>query len=216
MLASAATGSSELTSSTGRIAISSTYARGICMFTRKIRAAVLIAGVVLAGAAGVLAPVSASAATVTRTATVAAVAPAYTAVRSGWFGLETSIDGYCVDSNAAGNAYVLPCQVPGNKYQDWSWTEWQGSSPYGNSDFYSIKDQATGRCLDSNAAGQVYTSPCQAPGNAYQGWYWGAGSASNVSTFTDVATARPLWGYPGDPLRTDDQSYIQNDWKLIQ
>jgi hypothetical protein len=42
------------------------------MFTRKPRPTVLMAGVVLAGVAGALAPVSASAAAVTGTATVAA------------------------------------------------------------------------------------------------------------------------------------------------
>jgi hypothetical protein len=36
---------------------------------------------------------------------------------------------------------------------------------------WSIKDLQTGRRLDSNAAGNVYTtSPCQAPGNSYQVW----------------------------------------------
>jgi hypothetical protein len=183
------------------------------MFTRKLRAAALMAGAVLAGAMGVLAPVSASAATATRTATTAAAAPADTAVRSGWFGLDHG--GYCLDSNAAGNVYVNPCQVPGNKYQDWSWTEWQASSPYGDYDFYSIQDQETGRCLDSNAAGQVYTNPCQAPGNAYQDWYWGAGSYTDNSMFTDVATSRPLWGAPGYPVVTAFQDDY-NNWLLIQ
>ena len=111
---------------------------------------------------------------------------------------------------------MLQCQVPGNKYQDWSWTEWQVSSPYGDYDLYSIRDQATGRCLDSNAAGQVYTNPCQAPGNAYQDWYWGAGSYADHSMFTDVATSRPLWGDYGDTeVRTWDQP-SDNDWVLIQ
>jgi serine/threonine-protein kinase len=185
------------------------------MFTRKLRAAALMAGALLAGAVGVLAPVSASAATVTRTVTAAAAAPADTAVRSGWFGLETVI-GDCLDSNAAGNVYVLPCQVPGNKYQDWSWTEWEVSSPYGDYDLYSIKDEETGRCLDSNAAGDVYTNPCQAPGNAYQDWYWGAGSYSDHSMFTDVATSRPLWGLDNDyPVSTFPQDDY-NNWLLIQ
>jgi hypothetical protein len=186
------------------------------MFTRKLRAAALMAGAVLAGAVGILAPVSASAATATRAATAPAATPADVAVRSGWFGLETSIGGYCLDSNAAGNVYVLPCQVPGNKFQDWNWTEWKAYSPYqGYYYFYSIQDQATGRCLDSNAAGQVYTSPCQAPGNGFQDWYWGAGNTSGYSKFTDVATSLPLWGSPGSPVFTYDQTFY-NNWKLIQ
>jgi serine/threonine-protein kinase len=186
------------------------------MFTRKLRAAALMAGAVLAGAVGVLAPVSASAAAATRTVTAAAAAPADVAVRSGWFGLETGV-GYCLDSNAAGSVYVLPCQVPGNKYQDWSWTEWQAYSTYqGYYYFYSIKDQSTGRCLDSNAAGQVYTNPCQAPGNAYQDWYWGAGTFSGVSKFTDVATSLPLWGLDDRYSVSTFPQADENNWHLIQ
>jgi len=40
----------------------------------------------------------------------------------------------------------------------------------------SISDGQTGRCLDSNYAGNLYTNPCQAPGNTYQTW-WPAGQA---------------------------------------
>jgi hypothetical protein len=189
------------------------------MFTRKRRAAALMAGAVLAGAVGVLAPVSASAAPVTRTVTAAAAAPADSTVRSGWFGLHTSISGdvaSCLDSNAAGSVYLLPCQVPGNKYQDWTWTEWRaGTSQQGFYYFYSIENQATGRCLDSNAAGDVYTNPCQAPGNEFQDWTWGAGSITDTSMFTDLATSRPLWGYPGYQVLTGAQSPY-NDWVSIQ
>jgi hypothetical protein len=190
------------------------------MFTRKLRAAALMAGAVLAGAVGVLAPGGASAATASRTATAAAAAAPAVAVRSGWFGI--SIGGAdCLDSNLAGSAYVLPCQVPGNKFQDWNWTEWKVGTPQqGYAYYYSIQDQATGRCLDSNAAGDVYTTnPCQAPGNEFQDWSWGAGdqpSTTPTSTFTDVATSRPLWGDYGDTeVRTWDQP-ADNDWVLIQ
>jgi hypothetical protein len=192
---------------------------GICVFTRKRRAKLLMAGAALAAAA-VLTPLSASAATTTHTATATAVAasPATVAVRSGWFGLQAHDQIYCLDSNAQGNVYVLPCQVPGNKFQDWNWTEWEAYSPYqGYYYFYSIQDQATGRCLDSNAGGAVYTSPCQAPGNAYQDWYWGAGDSGwpGYAHFTDVATSRPLWGSGGDPVLTYQQ-IIYNNWLPIQ
>jgi hypothetical protein len=110
---------------------------------------------------------------------------------------------------------VLPCQVPGNKYQDWNWTEWEAYSPYqGYYYFYSLQNQATGRCLDSNAAGQVYTNPCQAPGNAYQDWYRQT-IETNVVIFTDVATSRPLWGTPGYPVKTATQ-FQYNQWSIFQ
>lgn len=147
--------------------------------------------------------------------TAAAATPATVAVRSGWFGLEDASDG-CLDGNAAGQVYTNPCQVPGNKYQDWNWTEWKAYSPYsGYYYFYSIHDQATGRCLDSNAAGQVYTNACQAPGNAYQDWYWAAEGTSTM--FTDVATSRNLWtlGYLGSSVATSED-LAWNVWAPIQ
>lgn len=192
------------------------------MFTRKRRAELLMASAALA--AGVLTPVSASAAIATRTTAAAAASPATVAVRSGWFGLRDSDYADCLDSNALGSVYVLPCQVPGNKFQDWTWTEWKAYSPYqGYYYFYSIKDQATGRCLDSNNAnpgisGQVYTTnPCQAPGNAFQDWYWSAGDPGwpGYSKFFDVATGLPLWGSSGSPVITFSQ-VDYNNWLPIQ
>ena len=35
---------------------------------------------------------------------------------------------------------------------------------------WGLQDYSTRRCLDSDASGKVYTSPCQAPGNLYQDW----------------------------------------------
>ncbi len=194
---------------------------GICVFTRKSRAALLMAGAALAAVA-TMTPLSASASTATQTATTtataAAASPATVAVRSGWFGLRANVETNCLDGNAQGHVYLNPCQVPGNKYQDWNWTEWKAYSPYqGYYYFYSIHDQQTGRCLDSNAAGAVYTNPCQAPGNAYQDWYWGPGDSgwSGYAKFTDVATGRPLWGSAGYPILTGQQ-VIYNNWRPIQ
>jgi serine/threonine-protein kinase len=94
----------------------------------------------------------------------------------------------CLDSNAAGAAYTNLCQWPGNHYQDWTITEWEAFYPTGVPyDFFSLKDRATGRCLDSNAAGALYTSTCQAPGNAYQRWYRTVGYLSG-SLLSDGAT----------------------------
>jgi hypothetical protein len=67
---------------------------------------------------------------------------------------------------------------------------------------YALKDLETGRCLDSNAAGSVYTNPCQAPGNPYQDWvrtnvtsaFCGPGCPARFWSFRDLATGRCLDG----------------------
>jgi hypothetical protein len=146
----------------------------------------------------------------------AAVAPAAVEIRSGWFGIEAPDATWtCLDSNAKGQVYSNPCQVPGNKYQDWTWTEYELTSPYSGGYYvYSIKDQATGRCLDSNANGQVYTNPCQAPGNAYQDWYWQKGSVFSYVSFMDAATSLHLYFNTSGGAGTDGSWYslllIQN------
>jgi serine/threonine-protein kinase len=101
-------------------------------------------------------------------------------------GLQDAQTGRCLDSNAAGAAYTSQCQWPKNHYQDWTLTEWEAVSPTGVPyTFFSYKDEVTGRCLDSNAAGALYTSTCQAPGNAYQTWYTSRG---NKTSYSDGAT----------------------------
>jgi hypothetical protein len=52
-----------------------------------------------------------------------------------------------------------------NGYQHWALLS---TSTLG---IYNLKDVATGRCLDSNASGSIYTNPCQ-PTNEYQQWYF--------------------------------------------
>lgn len=94
--------------------------------------------------------------------------------------------GRCLDSNAAGSVYTSPCQAPANSYQDWVRTNWTvyycgAGCP---ALFYSFMDLATGRCLDGNGAGSVYTLPCQAPGNPYQVWLQ-SGPSSLVSHGTN-------------------------------
>jgi hypothetical protein len=66
---------------------------------------------------------------------------------------------------------------------------------------YSLRDQETHRCLDSNAAGRVYTNPCQAPGNPYQDWIkytYYSGYA-----FQDLATGRCLDGNAAGSVYTN-------------
>jgi serine/threonine-protein kinase len=97
-------------------------------------------------------------------------------------GLQDAQTSRCLDSNTAGAAYTNPCQWPGNHYQDWTMTEWEAIAPTGVPyDFFSFQDDATGRCLDSNAAGALYTSPCQTPGNTYQKWYSPGGGQVSLS-----------------------------------
>ncbi|MGW7332745.1 RICIN domain-containing protein [Streptomyces sp. NPDC054840] len=65
----------------------------------------------------------------------------------------------CLDSNAAGNVYLRSCQG-GNDYQKW----WETKTSSG----WKITNKATGRVLDSNRTGQVYTLPDN--GGNYQRW----------------------------------------------
>lgn len=49
-----------------------------------------------------------------------------------------------------------------------SWIPAAGSA--GAADWHTERNYATGRCLDANAAGQVYTSPCGPADNPFQHW----------------------------------------------
>lgn len=66
--------------------------------------------------------------------------------------------GFCLDSNANGNAYALSCN--GGNYQQWT--------NIGSRSVLVYKNVSTGFCLDSNADGKVYTLPCN--GGSYQKW----------------------------------------------
>jgi hypothetical protein len=136
------------------------------------------------GATPALADQATTAQAATSSATVAAQA---TPVSSVVEGLQDDATGYCLDSNAAGRIYTNPCQVPGNHYQDWYITKWEFVTEFDVTYAYSIMDLQTGRCLDSNAAGQLYTTnPCQPPGNAYQMWALGGSGLVYIDTATGL------------------------------
>lgn len=124
-------------------------------------------------------------------------APAVTAVNAGlkttyYTGLINAETGRCLDSNLAGNVYTNPCQYPGNPYQDWQASIWLVvTHPGVTHQFFSFRDYATDRCLDSNAAGNLYTLPCQAPGNPYQTWWPADQNLLSLNVY-DGATSRCL------------------------
>lgn len=163
----------------------------------------------------------AAAATPAAMTPTAAAAPATepVAVHSGSFGLwagGSTTTNVCLVSNATGSVYTLPCQVPDNRYQAWIWTEWQAYSPYsGDYYFYSLKNQATGRCLDSNAAGKVSTSPCQAPRTSNQDWS-SPGFTNGWTTFSNEATGRFLYEDPNWSLFTAGAGGDNDTWMPIQ
>ena len=68
--------------------------------------------------------------------------------------------GWCLDSNdhgdGTGSVYTLPCN--GGYNQDW----------FFNDNSFTIIDEETGYCLDSNNNGNVYSQLCN--GGNYQNW----------------------------------------------
>jgi hypothetical protein len=101
--------------------------------------------------------------------TVSLATPAHASlIYSGDYNIIHMENGYCLDSNAAHSVYMLPCN--GGNYQLWDVTSAFDGTCVGDycADAYSItlKDVATGYCLDSNGT-SVYTHVC---GGAYQTW----------------------------------------------
>ncbi|WP_181923894.1 RICIN domain-containing protein [Streptomyces inhibens] len=89
----------------------------------------------------------------------------------------------CLDSNAAGAAYMSPCNT-NNGYQRWVWVTIGGP--------LVLRNEATNRCLDSDGNGNLYTSPCGSV-NPYQEWNvlhrrTGLYDFENVSTHKCVAS----------------------------
>lgn len=124
--------------------------------------------------------------------------------------------GSCVDSNGTGGAYAQGCN--GGNYQNWQLADdekYPGGSvsrafiptPASTSSTaqwgaYQIVDQQTGRCLDSNENGDVYTNFCD-QNNDYQAWdefVWDRDG--QVHTFVNYKTGRALVVTDDGQLRT--------------
>jgi hypothetical protein len=78
--------------------------------------------------------------------------------------LRHKVSGECLDSNNAGEVYLLPCN--GGAFQQWKVKE--------NKDGTRVfRDVATGRCLENRQRGQttpLFTAVCD--GNKFQNWFF--------------------------------------------
>jgi hypothetical protein len=78
--------------------------------------------------------------------------------------LRHKISGECLDSNGAGEVYLLGCN--GGAFQRWKITA--------NKDETRVfRDVATGRCLENRERGEttpLFTAPCD--GNKFQKWFF--------------------------------------------
>lgn len=119
----------------------------------------------------------------------AVAAPAHAALTySGDWNFQHMQNGYCLDSNTAQSVYMGKCN--GGGYQLWDVTFRDigtciDSTCY-SYDEISLKDTATGYCLDSNGT-SVYTHAC---GGDYQWWHVTDGG----DTLYQVATKMCLDG----------------------
>lgn len=86
-------------------------------------------------------------------------------------------NGYCLDSNFAKQVYMGPCN--GGDYQIWIATVTPVGAGYDDS--ITLKDKATGYCLDSDGT-TMYTHVC---GSAYQNWIVATGGDLIVQYISD-------------------------------
>jgi hypothetical protein len=75
---------------------------------------------------------------------------------------------------------------------------------------YTVVQYATGRCLDSNGAGSVYTSICGPADNPYQHWHTGPFTSAS---FQNAATGRLLDGN-GSSVYTSVPANANNPYEI--
>ena len=117
-----------------------------------------------------------------------------------------------VDVSKSGTSYMRAWNE-GNPYQIWKFEKAYGDSwPEFNS-WYTLKQLGTGKVLDSNAAGKVYTNYAT-PGNAYQQW-WPIKTERGELMLLNRATKRFLDGN-GTSLYTNAGYEAFNQYKVWQ
>ncbi|MDQ1656055.1 MAG: hypothetical protein QOD41_1138 [Cryptosporangiaceae bacterium] len=100
--------------------------------------------------------------------------------------LRNKVSRECLDSNPAGEVYMLPCN--GGQFQLWNIKDNKDGTR-------AFKDTATGRCLENRERGDstpVFTGACD--GNKFQKWYF-ITEPSLVSLQNDT-TRLCLWDAP--------------------
>ncbi|EDY47217.1 actinohivin [Streptomyces clavuligerus] len=97
--------------------------------------------------------------------------------------------GRCLDSNAQGDVYTLPCSLPvgSNAHQVWE-PLLRGKDP--SADIVGLRNVATNRCAAFRYPANITTVPCSATVTAQQWFAYGAGW-DNV---TFVSRGGPIGG----------------------
>lgn len=148
---------------------------------RRMIGAILAVAFVLALADhfATLATAPSSAASARPSAIPSATKAASKGVPAGGTGLVVSLgSGLCLDSDSnpartlngkaeGGHAFAIACN--GHQYQQWTEGRLLSQDSPRSGDIYRLVDLQSGFCLDSDAAGDLYTLPCLSP-DQYQMW----------------------------------------------